>query len=87
MLDELYSPEESGDDLQLFVHALLWTIWKERNRRLFEDSYRNSSTIWDFFLFIVASWTRSSVSLSCITFKIFLRNFWSILHPRETHPI
>lgn len=42
------------------LHAMVWASWKERNLRLFEDSFGNLSSAWNQFLFLVASWTRSS---------------------------
>lgn len=63
----------------LCLHDLLWTVWKKRKHRLFEDSFGNLSFVWDYFLFPVASWTRSSVILSSIPFNSLLCNFGSIL--------
>lgn len=53
--------------------------------RIFVDSYGNSSFVWDYFWFLVASWTRSSVVLSSIPFNSLLCNLGSILLPQENY--
>ena len=38
--------------------CLLWTIWKERNRRAFEDVERNDQEITSIFLYTFMNWAR-----------------------------
>ena len=37
---------------------LLWTIWKERNRRAFDDVERNDQEIKSIFLYTFVNWAR-----------------------------
>lgn len=53
----------------LCLSALFCAIWKERNRRLFEDQYGDTPSMWDFFLYLVASWDRYTISFSCVSFN------------------
>ena len=36
--------------------ALIWTVWRERNARIFEDKARNSEYLWDSIHFLASLW-------------------------------
>ena len=38
--------------------CLMWTIWKERNRRAFDDVARNDQKIKSIFLYTFVNWAR-----------------------------
>ena len=51
--------------------CLMWTIWKEKNRRAFEDKERNYQDIKSIFLYIFVNWARVYIeehTLSLIDF-------------------
>lgn len=64
----------------------MWAIWKERNRRLFEELYEDLTSVWDFFLYFVGSLADTHYSFSCISFDTFSCNLESLLLQQETHP-
>lgn len=61
------------------LHALIWAIWKERNRRVFDNTTGDLFSVWESFLFLVASWSKSSCYLSFYSFDSFFCNLRSIL--------
>ena len=36
--------------------SLLWIVWKERNARIFENTWRMSDSLWDLLHFFVSFW-------------------------------
>lgn len=61
------------------LHALRLAIWKERNCRVFDFILGHFSVVWDSFLFLVTSWSKTDWSLSCYSLESFRCNFRSIL--------
>lgn len=70
----------------LCLHTLMWAIWKEKNLRLFEDQFGDTYSVWDFFLYLVASWAKTLFCFSCISFDTSIHNLGSLLllHPALT---
>ena len=55
--------------------CLIWTIWKERNRRVFDDIERNDQDIKSIFLYTFVNWARVYIeehTLSLIDFVNWL---------------
>lgn len=55
----------------LCLHAVIWAIWKERNNRVFDNIIGDATSVWDSFLFLLASWARKD----CIFLTTLLKNF------------
>lgn len=65
------------------LHALIWAIWKERNRRVFENASADLSSVWDSFVYLVSSWSNCDRSFCSYSLVSFLCNFLSILLSHE----
>ena len=55
--------------------CLMWTIWRERNRRAFDDMERNDQDIKSIFLYTFVNWARVYIeehTLSLIDFVDWL---------------
>lgn len=66
------------------LHVLIWSIWKERNWRVFENSTGDLSSVSESFLFLVSSWFKCDQSLSSYSFVTFRCNFQSSFLMRKT---
>ena len=49
--------------------CLFWTLWKERNRRIFEDTELADQAILQSFLYTFSDWVR--VHVDCTSWSIF----------------
>ncbi|RVW24487.1 putative ribonuclease H protein [Vitis vinifera] len=66
---------KKGESLESCPLCLMWTIWKERNRRVFDDIERNDQDIKSIFLYTFVNWIRVYIedhTLSLIDFVDWL---------------
>ena len=52
---------------------LMWTIWKERNRRVFDDIERNDQVIQSIFLYTFVIWARVYIEERTFSLDRFCR--------------
>ena len=57
----------------LAIHAILWTVWRERNQRIFENKEQSFANIIDSVYYWVALWTSLDKDLNQVSFKNWLR--------------
>ena len=57
----------------LVIHAVLWTSWKERNQRIFENKTGSLANIIDSIYYWVALWASLYKDLNQFPFKDWLR--------------
>ena len=57
----------------LVIHAVLWSLWKERNLRIFEDKEGTLANIIESVFYWVALWASLHKDLNQIPFKDWLR--------------
>ena len=62
----------------LVIHAVLWTLWKERNQRIFEDKAGSLVNIIESVYYWVALWAYLYKDLNQIPLKDWLRG-WNFL--------
>lgn len=66
----LFLPGKTPSTIWLLcLHAMIWAIWEERNRGVFENRSGDPSLVWESFLFLVVSWAKKYISLSCFSFE------------------
>lgn len=66
------------------MHAMICaTIWKECNRRVFENLSGDPSSVWESFLFFVASWAKKDIMLFSFSFESIRCNFRLVLLYQE----
>ena len=71
----IFRGQEKGESLESCPLCLMWTIWKERNRRTFDDIERNDQDIKFIFLYTSVNWVRVYIeerTLSLIDFVDWL---------------
>lgn len=78
----LHLPSKTQKLWNLCLHALLWSIWKEKTE-LFDDSFRDMPFVWYHFLFLVVSWAKLHCTFSRILFVSFTCNMRSLLLLQE----
>ena len=62
----------------LVIHAVLWSLWKERNLRIFEEKEGSLANIIEAVYYWVALWASVHKELSQFPFKDWLRG-WDFL--------
>ena len=50
--------QEKRESLESGPLCLMWTIWKEKNRRVFDDIERNDQDIKPIFLYTFVNWAK-----------------------------
>lgn len=70
------------------MHAMICaTIWKECNRRVFENLSGDPSSVWESFLFFVASWAKKDIMLFSFSFESIRCNLhWFSSRRRSVQP-
>ena len=63
----------------LVIYAILWTLWIERNQRIFEEKERSFAEIIDSVYYWVALWATLHKDLNQFSFKEWLRGWDFIL--------
>ena len=63
----------------LVVFAVLWTLWRERNHRIFEDREDSLANIMDSVHYLVALWASLHKDLSQFSFKDWLKGWDFVL--------
>ena len=56
----------------LVIYAILWTVWRERNQRIFEDKEQPLANIIDSVYYWVALWASLDKDLNQFSFKDWL---------------
>lgn len=70
-----------------FMPSYITMVHLERKepKTPFENGYEDFSSVWDSFLYLVASWVKTNCDFSCIPFDTFTCNLGALLLPPETH--
>lgn len=68
----------------LCIHALLWSVWKERNGGLFEDVWISLPFGIPFCILLLVG--KTSCTFSCFPFDMFTCILGALLFPLETTP-
>lgn len=71
---------------KLSIHALLWVVWRVRNRRIFDNQNGDFHSIWDSFLFTFCCWAKSSRLFAIYSVDSFMSNLGALLLPQEIAP-
>lgn len=53
----------------LCLPAMIWAIWKECNRQVFENLSGDPFSIWESFLFLIVGWVKKVNSFSNYSFE------------------
>ena len=61
---------------RLFPHAIFWSIWRERNRRVFEDEEMPLQCFKDYFIKALYFWDKGNVCNS----PLDLLDFVDLMH-------
>lgn len=77
--------------MEFMSSRVIMVIWKERNRRIFENVYGDFICVWDSFLYSVASWVETGCSflVFLLTISLVIWGGFSLLRrltPNPTHP-
>ena len=62
----------------LVIYAVLWTLWRERNQRVFEEKEESLANIIELINYWVALWASVHKDLNQISFTDWLRG-WDFL--------
>ena len=62
------------------MQAVVWNLWLERNRRIFED-YKGVGVVelWDRVKFWVALWASTSLAFKDISYPTIMRNLLAVV--------
>ncbi|CAL2233313.1 unnamed protein product [Prunus armeniaca] len=62
------------------MQAVIWNLWLERNRRIFED-YKGVGVIelWDRVKFRAALWASTSLAFKDISYPTIVRNLLTVV--------
>ncbi|RVW15777.1 LINE-1 retrotransposable element ORF2 protein [Vitis vinifera] len=61
---------------QVACLTLVWIVWQERNKRIFEDKGRSEETLWDLILFYSTLWASCSAAFRGVPLNVLQLN-WS----------
>ena len=61
--------------------SLLWIVWRERNVRIFEDTWRTPELMWDSFQFYVSFWAYCTYRFKPYPLSVIQLNWLSICTP------
>ncbi|XP_010249547.1 PREDICTED: uncharacterized protein LOC104592081 isoform X1 [Nelumbo nucifera] len=71
---------------KVIIHAVMWNIWEERNRRLFNENYSSLETLRDRTLANINSWMMNSKVFEGIKRSKLQRNWMALLSTTPFHP-
>ena len=66
---------------QVACIALIWVVWKKRNKRIFEDKARNSKNLWDSIHFLASLWAFSSKVFKGIPLNVIHLDWIAVCTP------
>ena len=70
-----------SSDIWDFVPAcLMWTIWKERNQRIFEDAFKADNQILESFILTLFDWSKAWGFSSSTSIPEFISSLFLISH-------
>ena len=61
------------------VHAVLWCLWKERNKRIFEDLVSSKEELWEHVVFLASTWAATDQIFKGFSLGSIIRDWKSIL--------
>lgn len=62
---------------------MIWAVWMECNRRVFDNTFGDLTSVWESILFHVASWSKIDRSLSFYSFESLHCNLKALLLSQE----
>ena len=61
--------------------ALLWIVWRERNTRIFEDTWKMLEIMWDLLHFLVSFWAYCTNIFKSYLLSVIQLSWLSICTP------
>jgi hypothetical protein len=70
----------SSDIWNLVPACLMWSIWKERNQRIFEDVFKADDQLLEGFILNLFDWSKAWGFSSCTSIPEFISSLFLISH-------
>ena len=67
---------------QVACLTLVWIVWQERNKRIFEDKGRSEETLWDLILFYSTLWASCSAAFRGVPLNVLQLNWREVCASR-----